>query len=146
MLGGLIIVVTPGARRASAPIVTAPLSNAAVVQQFSSASSLSIINLMVKSSFTSVNNWALIAYLSLSLISVPRARFFVYPSLLCLEAEILKDVLSDIGPVTVPANLLKLYSPVVNWSFPPKSFSGRAVVMLITPAIAFYQIELTGDL
>ena len=56
MLGGLIIVVTPGARRASAPIVTAPLSNAAVVQQFSSASSLSIINLTVKSSFTSVNN------------------------------------------------------------------------------------------
>ena len=44
---------------------------------------------------------------------------------------------SEIGPVTVPPILLRLYSPAVIWNFPPKSLSGKAVVILITPAIAF---------
>ena len=56
MFTGLIIVVDPGAKKASAAIVTAPLSNAAVVQQFSSASSLSKINLTVKSSLICDSN------------------------------------------------------------------------------------------
>ena len=46
----------PGAKRASAAIVTAPFNKGAVVQQFSSASSLSTITLTVKSSLKLVNN------------------------------------------------------------------------------------------
>ena len=33
--------------------------------------------------------------------------------------------------------MFKLYSPAVNWTFPPNVSSGRAVVIFITPAIAF---------
>ena len=93
--------------------------------------------LTVKFSLNSLSNWALIPYLSLSFISVPSAKFLVYPSLLCDVALILNDVLSEIGPVIVPAIFWRLYSPAVIWTFPPKLFSGRAVVIFITPARAF---------
>ena len=77
MLTGFIIVVLPGANNASAPIVTAPFNNAAVVQQTSSASSLSTIILTVKFSLNSLRSCALIAYQSLSLIYVPSSKFLV---------------------------------------------------------------------
>ena len=65
-------------------------------------------------------------------------RLVAYPSLLLLLADKRKEVESVIPPVTVPFTIVAPYVPRVVSIDPPNSCSGNFVVMLMTPAEAFF--------